>query len=154
MKELTREVTKTEVVGYVADDGTEFCTKEECEKYEQTSKCVIKAAFEWLVVAQNNECNLFEGYGAGSEDWRVVLIRINNAEELKTANMYSQLCHNMNRFNESNIGQEIIVGVGDGFDDYCWVYGTKESLAERFKEDIERRLKPYEQDNSEGRESV
>ena len=142
MKELTKEVVTKEITGYEAEDGTVFRTREECEKYEHTSECVIKAAFEKLVIAQNSECSLFDGYGCGSEEWRIVLIHINNAEELKTANMYSQISiYHDNRFDESHTGKEIIVGVGDSYDTYCWVYGTIDELAARFMNDIERRLK-------------
>lgn len=144
MKELTREVTTKEITGYEANDGTIFCSKEECEKYEQTSDCVIKAAFEKLVIAENNEFSLFDGYGCGSDEWRIVLIHINNAEELKTANMYSQITvRHDNRFDENSIGKELIVGVGDGYGGLdCWVYGTVDELTEKFRADMKERLKP------------
>ena len=142
MKELTKEVVTKEITGYEASDGKIFHSKEECEKYERTAECVIKTAFEKLVIAQNSEYSLFEGYGSGSEEWRIVLIHINNAEELKTANMYSQIANHDNCFNENHIGKNLIVGVGDGYDTYCWLYGTIEEIAARFKADMERRLKP------------
>ena len=40
MKEITKEVKNTYTV-YQASDGTEFNSKEECKKYEDTAKCVL-----------------------------------------------------------------------------------------------------------------
>lgn len=142
MKELTKEVVTKEITGYEASDGKVFRSKEECEKYERTSDCVIKTAFEKLVIAENSEYRLFEGYGCGSEEWRIVLIHINNADELRAANMYSQICNHKNCFNDSHIGKEIIVATGDGYDSWCYVYGTIDELADKFRTDMKERLKP------------
>lgn len=146
MKELTREKVVTEITGYQADDGTIFRDREECEKYESTSRAVIKANFEKLVLAENNEYSLFMDYGNGQEDWRIVLIKIKNVDDLAVANMYSQISERRdNRFTTDDIGKELIVGVGDNYGTVdCYVYGTVESLAEKFKRDLKVRLH-YEQ---------
>ena len=43
MKEAIKEVTKVEQVTiYVANDGTEFCSKDECERYEDSAAYALK----------------------------------------------------------------------------------------------------------------
>lgn len=139
MKELTREVTTTEVIGYRAADGKEFRNKEECETYERTAKGVIQADFEKLVMAENNEYGLFESFGGGGEDYRIVRIIIHNMEELRQANMHSQLIKNKNLFTEEHIGKNLIVGTGCEHD-ACYLYGTIEELVEKFRADITEAL--------------
>jgi hypothetical protein len=144
MKELTREVTTTEIIGYRAADGKEFRNKEECENYERTAKAVIQADFEKLVMAENNEYGLFEYFGVGCEDYRIVRITIDNMEELRQANMYSQLIKNKNLFTEEHIGKSLIVGTGWEHD-ACYLYGTIEELVEKFRADITGALYPEEE---------
>lgn len=144
MKELTREVTTTEVIGYIAADGKEFRNKEECEKYERTAKGVIQADFEKLVMAEESEYGLFENFGGGSEDYRIVRITIDNMEELRQANMYSQLINNKNLFTEEHIGKSLIVGTGWQHD-ACYLYGTIEELVEKFRADITGALYPEQE---------
>lgn len=141
MKELTQEVKETKVIGYEANDGTYFKDKEECVKYERTAEGVIRAAFNNLIIKRVSEYDLFEGYGCGSEYWGIVLIHIRNAEELKTANMFSQFCEQRNVFDESHIGKEIVVGIGEGNSDrVCYKYGTIDELVSKFERDLKERL--------------
>lgn len=139
MKELTREVTTTEVIGYRAADGKEFRNKEECEKYERTAEAVIQADFEKLVIAEESEYGLFGDFGGGSEDCRIVRITIHNMEELRQANMYSQLINNKNLFTEEHIGKSLIVATGWEHNT-CFLYGTIEELVEKFRADITEAL--------------
>lgn len=147
MKELTREITTTEVIGYIAADGKEFKSQNECMKYEATAAAVIRADFETLVMAENSEFGLFGNICGGSEDYRVVRITIDNVEDLRKANMYDHLINKRegnNTFTEEHIGKSLIVGTGWDHDT-CYLYGTIEQLVEKFRIEITRALYPKEE---------
>lgn len=80
MKEIQkkREVYDT---WYEATDGTEFRTREECEKYEQTAHAVVKTKFLKLVVDEKTEWEFFD---VGSDDSTVYAIKMNSQEDADT----------------------------------------------------------------------
>ena len=148
MEVIKQEITRTEITGYRANDGKEFYTEEECLAYEKTAKCAITQAFNQLVIVWQNEWSVFENYGCGSEDWKIVMIHIKDENDLKVANMFSQIAYEKkNKFDASHIGKKLIVGIGDGYDDTpaCYVYGTIDELVAKFKSDMEKRFKEDEQ---------
>lgn len=60
MREIKKVVTREEVTGYEACDGTLFRSKEECQKYEDSARCVAqKAAWHYLVAEVRGSYDLF-----------------------------------------------------------------------------------------------
>ena len=64
MKELTKERTITQkYTVYQAVDGTEFNSREECEKYDNSAKGVLRGRLKEFVVTDKYDCReLFRGY--------------------------------------------------------------------------------------------
>ena len=81
MKEIQKE-TKQYVTVYEAVDGTEFTSKEECKKYEESAKCVLMTKYNKLVVKTCTEYDLFNCIG--SEDETVDIIKITSLSDIDT----------------------------------------------------------------------
>lgn len=157
MKAITNVKTVEEIVGYEACDGTRFTTKEECQKYENTAKAVIKGRFKKLVVKEmvgidiTSEGSAYVGAGI-EEDWYYALVAIKDENDLKAAQMYYALegCKSGKYgFDETMIGKRVIVGIGCGKYpmpeegskceyDNCYVYGTIEDQVKKFEEAIRK----------------
>ena len=71
MKEITKEVKNTYTV-YQASDGTEFNSKEECKKYEDTAKCLLLTKYKPLVKKTVSEYDVFN---TGSEEYMVDILQ-------------------------------------------------------------------------------
>ena len=82
MKEVTIETQRVEThVLYEAVDGTRFCSKEECEKYENSAKGVLRGKLKALIV--NEPVNAWDLMG-GYDDYQVIGVRINTAADRDT----------------------------------------------------------------------
>ena len=86
MKEIKELKTKAEeITKWEAIDGTIFSDKEECERYEESALCVIKARFNKLIVSKgNNAWDLMKGY----DDHTVTVVKLNNIEDVNTVAQY------------------------------------------------------------------
>ena len=80
MIEVKKERTEYDT-WYKASDGAEFRTKEECEKYEQTARAVVRTKFLKLVVEEGTEWDFFK---VGNDENPVYAIKINSQEEADT----------------------------------------------------------------------
>ena len=54
MKEISVE-QKTYIRKWEAIDGTQFNSREDCEKYENSAKCVILAKYKDFVIKESDE---------------------------------------------------------------------------------------------------
>lgn len=142
-----KKITKTieEVVGYVAFDGTEFKEKEECEKYERTANAVIVQRFIKITVKELEEVvitgdgNNYLGSGCG-DDWYDALIKIENEDDLKAAQMYQNLVEHPKypyerKFTNDDIGKELVVSIGEHHE-HCYIYGTIDECVDAFRKAI------------------
>lgn len=166
MKEIKRERIVIDVVGYEAVDGTQFDTREECEKYEKiTARAVIVERFKKLVVNYIEETTItdygqsFLGCGCG-EGWYFALVKIKDETDLDTLRMYKELTRpsSSQRITEDLIGKEIIVSIGErkyengeNWDEFlfdnCWLYGTIEDQIKLYTEQVmQLKNKPFEWD--------
>lgn len=80
MKEVQKEI-KQHITVYEAIDGTEFNSKEECKKYEESAKCVLIAKYNKLVVRSASEFDIFN---IGSEEETINIIKINSLSDIDT----------------------------------------------------------------------
>lgn len=76
MKEITKEKKSTYTV-YQAVDGTEFNSKEECQKYEDTAKCLLLTKYKPLVKRTVNECDIFN---TGSDEYMIDILHYLSSE--------------------------------------------------------------------------
>lgn len=144
---------------YVANDGTEFNDKAECEAYDKTAKCAIFSAYNALVVKKTLEEDLFTSCGEN----RVEIVRINSEEDalavLKaffSVNTYlmsksederaqnAEVCRAIEFIKRAKEEKDFLV-IGRGYDfDSFWFYGTQKSIIE----DFEKRLGGFTSENA------
>lgn len=77
MKEVKKEEISYKYV-YVAEDGTEFRDRNECEKYENSAKGVLLAKYKDLVLKTAVE---FDIVGAGCEEYDVDVVKVSNEQD-------------------------------------------------------------------------
>lgn len=80
MEAIEVNVVKT-CTKYKAIDGTVFTIKAECEKYEESAKCVLMTKYNKLVVQSCSEYDLLH---TGSEDESVNIVKLNNDSDVNT----------------------------------------------------------------------
>ena len=74
MKEVIKERTKVEkYIVYEAVDGTQFDFKEDCEKYDNSAKGVLRGKLKALIV--NDEYNGWDLMG-GNEDNTIIAVKV------------------------------------------------------------------------------
>jgi hypothetical protein len=81
MKEVIIE-TSIKTTKYQAIDGTQFLSKEECRKYEESAKCVLLTKYRPMVLNSVTENELFKG--AGSEEYSMDIVKIDNEQNIDT----------------------------------------------------------------------
>ena len=142
MKEVKKEVVTTTVkTVFVANDGTEFNDKFECEKYEKSAKGVLLAKYSPLVIKSTNEETMF---GTGCCDNDVEIVRIETQEDADLIlqilflenSWYTDSSHEERREEaiaqlNSAIGDYLVVGRGYDHDGF-WLYGSRKSIIDDF----------------------
>lgn len=76
MKEITKEMKSAYTV-YQAIDGTEFNSKEECQKYEDTAKCFLLTKYKPLVKRTVSEYDIFN---TGSDEYMIDILQCLSSE--------------------------------------------------------------------------
>ena len=91
MKEIKKEKTTTQTYSeYEAIDGTLFTNREDCQEYENTARCVLRARVQRLIVTkEHNAWNLL----GGLDDDNVVGIKFNCDNDVKDFLQYYCLDH-------------------------------------------------------------
>lgn len=137
MKENKITRTIEEVNGYIADDGTWFRTKEECQKYEESAKMVLFSMIKEKIIAKTNIYHLFH---EGNEDDDVEIFNIDSLETAELLNRYISLYtydKKADLIKTDMVGKKIIICWS--YDrDYCWSKGTIEDLLNNIKERYEK----------------
>lgn len=130
----TEEIKETKVVGtkYIADDGTEFYSVEDCKKYEQSALFVMRSKLK--LIADTNEEEFSVG---GCYDDKVEVFDVQTQEDLDNLKAYLHLVlsiHGVRNFDSyfndseysfgnATVGHEIIIWWN--YDqDHFWIYGN------------------------------
>lgn len=137
MKEIKKERTVFDCE-YEAYDGSIFKTKEECIKYEETAKCVIRKKFNDLVEHSSDECSLFN---CGSDDYIIDFIKP-NTQDAANAIMQMLELYNANDdrarklIKEAQENSDYLL-IGHNYDeDYYYILGTRTSVLNNIKENL------------------
>ncbi len=143
MKELKRTETIEKIIGYEADDGTEFKTKEECEKYEKSAFGVVFARFKKLIVKTYDECKVFANQGYGSEEYQYYLIDIKSENDLLVYNHFVQFTATSDRIlDDSYIGKRFLCCAGFPYEKWqnreLYVKGTIDDMIAEFTKDMRK----------------
>lgn len=150
-KEIKQEVVvRTE---YIAVDGTKFTSKEECEKYEKSARCVILSRLTRLNPEGNS---VYDLYDEGSEEDDIEIFDIKTDEDLELLRRYVYLElseHNgipksgeIEILPNATAGHEVII---------CWWYdhdgcytigdGSLEATLDRIRDNYRKCLMTREQ---------
>lgn len=151
MKELKKTVTQEVVTGYETDDGHVFASREEAEKYEKSAAYAITSQFRELMVGDKfEECEIYENFGYGSEEYYYCVIEIRDEKDLNTALMYQKLKspNDSTKFSREMIGKRILVALGYGdYDEQCTPLYTYEELVDKFAKETKKFFEtPKEED--------
>lgn len=139
MKTIQREKTIVNTYDvYVANDGTEFNDKAECEKYEKSAIGVVNARYKALVVDTHSEYSAFQ---IGCDDNLVQIVKVRSEKDIDTVVQMFMLIERCDiksdRVGEAEkivrraFEENDILFVNRGYDDDCfWLMGTCNSLKE------------------------
>lgn len=78
-EEIKREIKET-LTFFEAVDGTRFQDKEECRKYEDTARCILRTRLKELEVWRGNEWDLLKG----CDDHDVIALQLQSQEDVDT----------------------------------------------------------------------
>lgn len=139
MKEGIKEIINHQTI-YIATDGTEFTTREECKKYEESAIGVLMVKYKPLLIKSTTEYDLFS---VGCDDGDVDVVKITSEAE---ADVVRQLYY---LFNSYVLGDQyadrkadaedkiksalegsgvLIIGRGCSSDECFWIINSKEGL--------------------------
>lgn len=137
MKEIKKERTVFDCE-YEAYDGSIFKTKEECIKYEETAKCVIRKKFNDLIEHSSDECSLFN---CGSDDYTIDFVKPNTQDDVNAIMQMLEL-YNANDdrarklIKEAQENSDYLL-IGHNYDeDYYYILGTRTSVLNNIKENL------------------
>lgn len=143
MRVEEREI-KTYKEIYIANDGTEFATQEQCEEYEKTAQCAIEAAFKSLPMQCSHnimDSGFFPYFGC---DDSVYAIKIRNVNDLEIVNKW--LIETFGKHGDEvaclgadAIGTIQLIETYD-YDNEFFLVGTPESLREHFMKGVDRMI--------------
>jgi hypothetical protein len=140
MKEISVE-QKTYITKWEAADGTQFDSNKECEKYENSAKCVVFAKYRKFVIRESSEYDLF---GVGTDDSGIDVVNVSSQEAVDI--IFQAYCFNHLVYSESDfdkIRNEILdafnrkaillIGRGYSCEDF-WIMGTLEDKLAKIRE--------------------
>lgn len=130
MKEI--KITKEQVFfTYEAIDGTMFESKEECEKYEGTCKCVLMTKYNQIPKISCSECDITKYIGSNEFMFDIIKLRNDNDIDiliqlfkLKNSKTYteevvSSLYESLQR--HKKLGNHILIERGEEFSDCLYL---------------------------------
>lgn len=139
MKTIQREKTIVNTYDvYVANDGTEFNDKAECEKYEKSAIGVLNVRYKALIV---KTCSEYSAFNIGCDDNNVEFVRIRTEKDIDTVLQMLMLieCCDKNsvrveaaeKMARRAFEENDILFINRSYDDEClWLMGTSNSLKE------------------------
>lgn len=135
MKELKRTVTTETVYGYEAEDGTVFSSKEECEKYEQSARCIIRKHAKDILFREWQCDSLFGGYNYDDH------LKVWFVKDEHSLSMINQYLHSVDPhtclLTPEYIGLRVAAVVNTD-DDYATVLGTYNEILLNFTSQLNK----------------
>ena len=123
---------------YVAKDGTEFDTAEECKKYEETAKCAINGMFNKLKVQYTYGVGEYEPFHTFYCEDELYAVKIENADQLEITNKWIKSIDPSNEaIGADAIGTIQLINTYDGGGG-AWIIGTPEKLKEIYCKGIDK----------------
>lgn len=134
MREIKEVVTREEITGYEACDGTLFRTKEACMKYEESAELVArKAAWYYLVADERGSYDIFN-----SDDEYLTVFDIPDMEAYLAIANWANLIgvYDLGGFTPDYVGKR--VAFLHNWDGYYFNrhFATEEALMELYTKEI------------------
>lgn len=141
MKEVTKE-TVTVTTEYHAVDGTVFTSKEECTRYEESARCVLKTRLKRITV--NDQYSLYD-LMAGDEDVKIIVVKVSNYEDagIVLQNILFEqpyLTENKNKnelkeiedtlYNAAKKSDVVLLGC-DAYNNSLWLLDSRQNLIDK-----------------------
>lgn len=141
MKEIKEEI-KTYITKYEAIDGTMFNNKEECEKYDNTAKTVLRSKFQKLILSETTEVDLFN---AGSDENSTYAVKMPTEEDadtvkqlylayhewLKSSDNYKAYIDKAFATIDKAFKDEDVLLVGENYEHEIFIINTRNTIVER-----------------------
>lgn len=140
MKAVKKEkiVYETEFVAY---DGTIFQDNEECLKYENTARCIIKGNYKKLVSHSSNTLALFNS-SVGNAKYIVDFVKPKNQEEANTIMQMLEL-FGTNGDRERKLIEEalknndyLLILIVPWYNNYCYIWDTRTNILNTIKNNL------------------
>lgn len=148
MEEIKVTRTVEEVTGYKAFDGTTFKMREECEAYENTAGAVFTKNLMNICVGKKffYECDIYEEYGYGSEEFQYAVVDIKDENDLEIINRFSEFYYKgdcNNYVGKEYIGKRVFINIGPNYDlkrstGYPLNPRTKEDMIKAFSDNLDK----------------
>jgi hypothetical protein len=135
MKEVVKEVIKRETI-WEASDGTQFTSKEECQKYENTAKCVIRTRYSSLIVKSLREEDLLIN---GCYDNIIEVIKLDDSSDINTV---LAMCKLYGYDEEETVCKRALksdsyILINRGYDnDSFWIMGTIDDILQKISDKL------------------
>ena len=140
MKEISVE-QKTYIRKWEAKDGTQFNSREDCEKYENSAKCVVLAKYNDFIITVSNAYEIFR---IGSEDCRIDVVRVPDEKAIDA--IFQAFCFFRDWVSDEgkedvrntiirawNYSDFLLIDRGYDLDNF-YVIGTLDEIVEQIKE--------------------
>lgn len=141
---------------FVANDGTEFTSSDECQKYEESAKGVLMAKLHPLIIKDICEESIF---GFGSCDSTVWVVKPSTQNDVDTImQAFLLYCPYMAKDDHKNslecerklvqraLDENDVILIGRGYDmDSFWFVGTRNSM----KEQLDKLMKVDEKNDND-----
>lgn len=126
---------------YVANDGTEFNSEDECKKYDKSAEGVLNAMLSKMVVKEATEEDIFSFGGSdnpvqvlaptGDDDKKIILqLYLLKNPHLNKEDHYHYVESASNLIDRA-VKENDCLFIGRGYDrDSFWLYGTRHSMQE------------------------
>ena len=148
MKKLTTTITREEIIGYEAFDGTRFHNEEECDKYEKSAKAAAKRTAMQYLIREYGSWDLLN-----NDEDALLVFDVRDMDAYKAVTHWAELASVPGRvkFTTDYIGSKVAF-FDYGCDDIYFneTYATKESLTKFYMGLIEAAFadKPAPADNT------
>ena len=134
METIKKTITREEITGYKAFDGTVFRDAEECRKYESSAEASATLAAWHYLVDERWDYDIF-----GNEEEHVLLFDCRDVEAYEIIHHWATLCgvYELKDFTPDYIGKRIAFFVDwDGHPAFNTYYATKDALLDLYTRHI------------------
>ena len=134
MKVIKKTITREEITGYEAFDGTRFFSAEECRKYEDTAVCAAKAAAWHYHIDDRYSYDIFD-----TDENYLIVFDIPDTKAYEVVRHWAEVDRvlDVKNFTPEYIGER--VAFFHSWDEICFnpYFATKKDMVALYMKEIE-----------------